>query len=91
MKTKLESKTSLTLTLVALEGPLLVTLIVKLTKSFTYALPVILDCLIIVKLTTGQTVMLVPLAVTVEFSVELTEAKLVNVPLVKTLTTTQTS
>ena len=78
------------LTLVALEGPLLVTLIVKLTKSLTQISPVILAYLTTVKLLTGLTVISVPLVVPVMFSVELTVALFLNVPLVRTLTTTQT-
>ena len=79
------------LTLVALEGPLLVTLIVKLTKSLTQISPVILAYLTTVKLLTGSAVMSVPLVVPVEFSVELTVTLFLKVPLFKTLTTTQAS
>ena len=48
---------SVMFTLVAFEGPLLVTLIVKLTKSFTWTRPLTLAVLTIVKLTTGSAVM----------------------------------
>ena len=74
----------------ALEGPRLVTVIVKLTKSPTLALPVKLDTLTKVKLTTGSAVTLVLLEVPVLFSVELTLATLTKVPLVRNLATTQT-
>ena len=84
------SKTSLILTLVALEGPTLVTVIVKLTKSPTLALPVKLDTLTRVKLTTGSTVTLVLLEVPLGSSLEVTLATFTKVPLVKTFTTTQT-
>ena len=84
------SKTSLTLTSVALEGPLLVTVTVKLTKSPTLALPVKLETLTRVKLTTGSTVTLVLFDLLVVFSLQLTVATFSKVPLVKTLTTTQT-
>ena len=69
----------------------MVTLIVKLTRSFTDALPVTLDCLIIVKLVTGLTVITVLPEAPVEFSAEVTEATLVNVPFDLTLTSTHTS
>ena len=86
---KLECNTSLILTLVALEGPLFVTLIVKLTRLFTQISPVTLTYLITVRLVTGLTVTSVPLVVPVIFSVELTDTVFLNVPLVKTFTTTQ--
>ena len=81
-------KTSVMLTLVALEGPLLVTLIVKLTKSLTQISPVIFTYLTTVKLLTGLTVISVPLVVPEVFSVELAVATFLNVPLVFILTTT---
>ena len=62
----------------------------NLTRSPTLTCPVTLAYLIIVRLFTGLTVMSVPLVVPVMFSVELTVALFLNVPLVRTLTTTQT-
>ena len=55
------AKTSVMLTLVAFDGPLLVTLIVKLTKSLTQISPVIFTYLTTVKLLTGFAVISVPL------------------------------
>ena len=76
----------------ALEGPLLVTVIVKLTKSSTPALSnkVALDVLTTINLTTGSTVTVVLLDLLVVFSLQLTVATFSKVPLVETLTTTQT-
>ena len=87
-KTKPAGNISVMLILVAFEGPWLVTLIVKLTRSFTLTLPVTFAYLIKVRLFTGLTVISVPFVVSVMFSVELTLATFLNVPLVMTLTTT---
>ena len=88
---KLECRISDTLTLVAFEGPLFVTLIVKLTRLPTYpTLPVQLEVLMTVKLTTCLTIISVPFVFPVMFSADLTATVFLNVPLVKTFTTTQT-
>ena len=85
-----ELSSSVIFTIVALLGPLLVTTIVKLTKSPTLAFPITSEYLTTVRLTTGSTVMFVSFDVPVLFSFEVTPATFVNVPLVVTLTTTQT-
>ena len=82
-------KSSIMQTSVALLHPLLITVIVKLTKSPTRAL-VTLPVLITAKSTLVFTVMFVSLKLPVAFSVELTKATLINVPLFKIRTTTHT-
>ena len=84
-----ELSSSVILTIVALLGPLLVTTIVKLTKSPTLAFPITSECLTTVRLTTGLTVMFVLLSNVVLFSFAVAAATLVNVPFVFTLTSTQ--
>ena len=83
-------KSSIIWTLVALLGPWLVTVIVKLTNSPTAIVEVTLTDFTKVRLTLELTVMFVWLKPPVLFSVELARAILVNVPFVKSLTTTQT-
>ena len=61
-----------------------------MTKSPTLALPVKLETLTIVKLTTGSTLTVVLFDLLVVFSLQLTVATFSKVPLVKTLTTTHT-
>ena len=78
-------------TFVAFEGPLLVTVIVNLTKSPTLALPVIFEYLITVKLTFGLTVILVMFDEFSPPSVEFTTATFPMVPFIVVFTCTQSS
>ena len=77
------------MTFVALERPVLFTVIVNLTKSPTWTL-VTFTVFVMFKVTCGFTVTLVLLVEVVVFSVEFTTAALVKVPFVRSLTTTQT-
>ena len=79
------SNTSVMFTLVALEGPKLVTVIVKVTLSLTLTLSGV-AVLTIARLTLGTAVTLVLLVIPVVFSVELTLATLSKVPFLKTVT-----
>jgi hypothetical protein len=78
------------MTSVAFDSPLLVTVIVKLTRSPTSTL-LISATLTMLRLTLGSAVTFVLLEVTtVAFSLQLTVATFANVPLVNNLTCTQT-
>ena len=81
---------SVTFTLVAFEGPRLVTLMVKLTRSFTKTFPLTLAPLTIVKLTTGSAVIFMDEALLSSgfdsLSVLFTVTTLETVPFILTIT-----
>ena len=84
------SSSSETITLVAFDGPLLITVIVKFTNSPTVAL-VKLTVLTTVRLTLGSTVTLLVFdGMSVLFSLQFTQATFENVPFVRSLTITYT-
>ena len=90
---KASCNVSVTITFVALLGPLFLTIIMNLTVSptLTFSPSGISAYLMIVMLDLGATVTLVSLdGTSVVFSVEFTCATFVNVPFVKSLTCTHT-